>query len=118
MPQISTLSLPHRMRKSLLRYSVFFHSVRWSFSAHTARHTACLKPWPNRGRDTAARYGRVEVGHDFPETRDVINPHGRATWPWVNLIGEHGRGNRKTRACQGQGSIMFLRHGRETCPYR
>ncbi|PPR83004.1 hypothetical protein GOBAR_AA37708 [Gossypium barbadense] len=28
--EILTLSLPHRIRKSLLRYSVFFHSVRWS----------------------------------------------------------------------------------------
>ncbi|PPS14941.1 hypothetical protein GOBAR_AA05630 [Gossypium barbadense] len=38
--------------------------------------------------------GRVEAGHDFPKTRDAINPHGRAIWPWVNLIGEprHARG--------------------------
>ncbi|PPS20403.1 hypothetical protein GOBAR_AA00182 [Gossypium barbadense] len=86
---------------------------------HTRHGTrACLKPWPNMGRDTAVRYGRVEVGHDFPKTRDVTNPHGRATWPWVNLIGEHGHGNRKTRACQGQGLILFLRHGRETRPCR
>ncbi|PPR94629.1 hypothetical protein GOBAR_AA26040 [Gossypium barbadense] len=70
----------------------------------------CLKPWPNRRRDTTVRYGPVEAGHDFPKTRDAINPHGRATWPWVNLIGEHGRGNGKTRACQGQVSILFLRH--------
>ncbi|PPR99960.1 hypothetical protein GOBAR_AA20708 [Gossypium barbadense] len=47
------------------------------------------KPWPNRGRDTTVRYGRVEAGHDFPKTRGAINPHGRATWPWVNLIGTH-----------------------------
>ncbi|PPR97413.1 hypothetical protein GOBAR_AA23258 [Gossypium barbadense] len=54
----------------------------------TFKHTrpgtrACLKPWPSRGRDTAMRYDRVEVGHDFPKTRDVINPHGRATWPYI-----------------------------------
>ncbi|PPR86816.1 hypothetical protein GOBAR_AA33875 [Gossypium barbadense] len=77
------------------------HSLE-SFSAHTTRQRACLKPWPNRGRDTVVRYGYVEAGHDFPKTWDALNPHGRATWPWVNLIGEHGRGNGKTRACQGQ----------------
>ncbi|PPR93539.1 hypothetical protein GOBAR_AA27133 [Gossypium barbadense] len=87
----------------------------------TFKHTrpgirAWLKPWPSRGRNTAVRYGRVEAGHDIPKTWDDINPHGRATGPWVNLIGEHGSGNRKTRACQGQGSILFLRHGRETRP--
>ncbi|PPR92768.1 hypothetical protein GOBAR_AA27903 [Gossypium barbadense] len=79
---------------------------------------ACLKSWPSRGRDTAVRYRRVETRHDFPKTRDAINPHGRVTWPWVKLIGEHGRGNGKTRACKGQGSILFLRHGRETRPCR
>ncbi|PPR96253.1 hypothetical protein GOBAR_AA24415 [Gossypium barbadense] len=69
---------------------------------HTRPSTrACLKSWPNRGRDTAVRYGRVEVGHDFPKTRGVINLHGRATWRWVNLIGTHGRGNENPRACQG-----------------
>ncbi|PPS16055.1 hypothetical protein GOBAR_AA04524 [Gossypium barbadense] len=82
---------------------------------HTQPSTrACLKPWPNRGRDTTMRYGRVEAGHDFSKTQDAINPHGRATWPWVNLISEHEHGNGKTRACQGQGSILFLRNGRET----
>ncbi|PPS10227.1 hypothetical protein GOBAR_AA10418 [Gossypium barbadense] len=86
---------------------------------NTFKHTwpgtrVCLKPWQSRRRDTIVRYGRVEAGHDFPKTRDVINPHGRATWPWVNLIGEHGCGTGKTRACQGQGSILFLRHGHET----
>ncbi|PPR85654.1 hypothetical protein GOBAR_AA35037 [Gossypium barbadense] len=55
---------------------------------------------------------RVEVGHDLPKARDAINPHGRATWPWMNLIGEHGSGNGKTQKCQGQGSILFLQHGR------
>ncbi|PPR90297.1 hypothetical protein GOBAR_AA30387 [Gossypium barbadense] len=55
---------------------------------HTQPGTrAYLKPWPNRGRDTAMQYGRVEARYDFPKTRDAINPHGRATWPWVNLIG-------------------------------
>ncbi|PPS06399.1 hypothetical protein GOBAR_AA14248 [Gossypium barbadense] len=47
---------------------------------------ACLKPWQTKGRDTAIRYGCVEAGHDFPKTQDAINPHGRATWPWVNFI--------------------------------
>ncbi|PPS04616.1 hypothetical protein GOBAR_AA16046 [Gossypium barbadense] len=87
----------------------------------TFKHTrpgtwACLKPWPNRGIDTTVRYGCMEARHDFPKTRDAINPHGRVTWSWVNLIGEHERGNGKTRACQGQGSILFLRHGHETRP--
>ncbi|PPR86940.1 hypothetical protein GOBAR_AA33751 [Gossypium barbadense] len=37
---------------------------------HTRPGTlACLKPWPNRGRDMTVRYGRVEAGHDFPKTR-------------------------------------------------
>ncbi|PPS13245.1 hypothetical protein GOBAR_AA07395 [Gossypium barbadense] len=83
----------------------------------TFKHTwtgtrVCLKPWPSKGRNTVVRYGSVKAGHDLPKTRDVINPHSRATWPWVNLIGEHGRGNGKTRACQGQGSILFLQHER------
>ncbi|PPR94415.1 hypothetical protein GOBAR_AA26254 [Gossypium barbadense] len=65
----------------------------------TFKHTrpgtrACLRPWPSRGRDMAVRYGCVEAGHDFPKTQDAINPHGRATWSWANLIGEHGRGNK------------------------
>ncbi|PPS00310.1 hypothetical protein GOBAR_AA20351 [Gossypium barbadense] len=59
----------------------------------------CLKPWPNRGRDTIVRYGRVEAGHDFPKTWGVINPHGCVTWSWVNLIGDHGRGNGNPKAC-------------------
>ncbi|PPS06676.1 hypothetical protein GOBAR_AA13967 [Gossypium barbadense] len=46
---------------------------------------ACLKPWPNRGRDTTVRYGHVKAGHDFSKTRDAINPHGRATWLWYRL---------------------------------
>ncbi|PPS06668.1 hypothetical protein GOBAR_AA13981 [Gossypium barbadense] len=62
--------------------------------------------------------GRVEAGHDFPKTRGAIHPHGRATWPWVNLIGDQGRENGKPRACQRQGSILFLRHRRETRPCR
>ncbi|PPR91863.1 hypothetical protein GOBAR_AA28819 [Gossypium barbadense] len=58
------------------------------FPFGTVEHTrpgtrACSKPWPNRGRDTAVRYGRVEAGHDFPKTRDTINPHSRATWPYI-----------------------------------
>ncbi|PPS06272.1 hypothetical protein GOBAR_AA14374 [Gossypium barbadense] len=36
----------------------------------TFKHTrARLKPWPNRGRDTAVRDDRVEAGHDFPKIR-------------------------------------------------
>ncbi|PPS11186.1 hypothetical protein GOBAR_AA09460 [Gossypium barbadense] len=70
----------------------------------TFKHTrpgtrACLKPWPNRGRGTAMRYGCVEAEHDFPKTQGAINPHGRATRSWVNLIGDHGHGDRKPRAC-------------------
>ncbi|PPR85204.1 hypothetical protein GOBAR_AA35486 [Gossypium barbadense] len=56
---------------------------------------ACLKPWPNRGRDMAVRDDRVKVGNDFPKTRDAINPHGRAMWPWLNLIEEHGHARDK-----------------------
>ncbi|PPS13139.1 hypothetical protein GOBAR_AA07505 [Gossypium barbadense] len=56
--------------------------------------------------------------HDFLKTQDAINLHGRATWPRVNLISEHGRGNGETRVCQGQGLILFLRHWRETRPCR
>ncbi|PPR95366.1 hypothetical protein GOBAR_AA25301 [Gossypium barbadense] len=53
---------------------------------HTRPSTrACLKPWPSRGRDMTMRYGRVEVGHDFPKIQDAINPHGPTTWLWVNL---------------------------------
>ncbi|PPS20391.1 hypothetical protein GOBAR_AA00170 [Gossypium barbadense] len=75
------------------------HSKFGTFK-HTRPGTrACLNLWLNRGRDTIVRYGCVEAGYDFPKTRDTINPHGRAAWPWVNLIGEHGCGNRKTRAC-------------------
>ncbi|PPS01884.1 hypothetical protein GOBAR_AA18775 [Gossypium barbadense] len=57
--------------------------------------------WPNRERDTAVQYSRVEAGHDFPKTRGAINRHGRATWPWVKLIGTHGRENENPRAYQG-----------------
>ncbi|PPR85909.1 hypothetical protein GOBAR_AA34782 [Gossypium barbadense] len=61
----------------------------------TFKHTrpgtrACLRPWPSRGRNTALRYSLVEAGHDLPKTWDAINSYDRATWLWVNLIGEHG----------------------------
>ncbi|PPS09444.1 hypothetical protein GOBAR_AA11203 [Gossypium barbadense] len=51
--------------------------------AHTARHTGVPKAMAKQGK----RHGRIKAGHDFPKTRDAIHPHGRATWPWVNLIG-------------------------------
>ncbi|PPS09387.1 hypothetical protein GOBAR_AA11256 [Gossypium barbadense] len=60
---------------------------KFSTFKHTRPDTrVCLKPWPNKGIDTAVRYGHVEAGHDFLKTRDAINPHSRSTWPWVNLI--------------------------------
>ncbi|PPS13900.1 hypothetical protein GOBAR_AA06681 [Gossypium barbadense] len=103
----------------LINFSIFpFGIVEVSHPKFgTYKHTrlgtrACLKPWPNRGGDMAVRYGRVEARHDFPKTRGAINLHGRATLPWVNLIGTQRRGNENPRACQGQGSILFLRHGR------
>ncbi|PPR86074.1 hypothetical protein GOBAR_AA34616 [Gossypium barbadense] len=52
-------------------------------------------------------FGTVEVSHSKFGTFK----------PWVNLIGDHD-GNGKLQACQGQGSILFLRHGRETRPCR
>ncbi|PPS00325.1 hypothetical protein GOBAR_AA20339 [Gossypium barbadense] len=46
---------------------------------HTRPETrVCLKPWPNRGRDTIVRDDHVEARHDFPKTQSVINPHSRA----------------------------------------
>ncbi|PPS10397.1 hypothetical protein GOBAR_AA10247 [Gossypium barbadense] len=53
----------------------------------TFKHTrpgtrACLKPWPNSGRDTAMRDGRVEAGHDFPKTRGTLCRHHGARRPW------------------------------------
>ncbi|PPS12673.1 hypothetical protein GOBAR_AA07969 [Gossypium barbadense] len=90
---------------------------KFSTFKHTRSGTrACLKPWPNRGSDTAVRYGLVEAGHDFPKTRGALNPHGHATRPWVNLIGTHRRGNENPRACQGQGLILFLQNGHMTRP--
>ncbi|PPR90716.1 hypothetical protein GOBAR_AA29968 [Gossypium barbadense] len=50
------------------------HSLE-SFSAYTTRHMGVPKAVAKQGN------GRVEAGHDFPKTRDTINPHGRATWP-------------------------------------
>ncbi|PPR99636.1 hypothetical protein GOBAR_AA21031 [Gossypium barbadense] len=91
----------------------------------TFKHTlpgtrVCLKSWPNRGRDTAVRDGRVEAGHDFPKTRGAINSHGRMTWPWVNLIGrtrawdgKHGRARDKARFCFFD---KCVRHGRAIQP--
>ncbi|PPS19933.1 hypothetical protein GOBAR_AA00647 [Gossypium barbadense] len=85
----------------------------------TFKHTrpgtrACLKPWPSRGRDTTVRYGRVKAGHDFPKTRDVINPHGRATWPGVNFIGDHGRARGKAQFCFFD---TGMRHARAIKPW-
>ncbi|PPR88121.1 hypothetical protein GOBAR_AA32569 [Gossypium barbadense] len=84
----------------------------------TFKHTqpgtrACLKPWPNRGRTTIVQYGRVEAEHDFPKTQGAINPHGRATWPWVNLIGDHGSARDKARFCFFDTGV---RHTRATQP--
>ncbi|PPR93039.1 hypothetical protein GOBAR_AA27629 [Gossypium barbadense] len=83
----------------------------------TFKHTrpgtrACVKPWPNRGRDMTVRYERVEAGHDFPKTRDAINPHGR----------EHGRFRGKARFCFFDTGVRHVRavklwttiHGRGT----
>ncbi|PPR91153.1 hypothetical protein GOBAR_AA29531 [Gossypium barbadense] len=91
-PHIVTTSLNEEIPLTVL--SIFpFGTVEVSHPKFgTFKHTrpgtwACLKPWPNRGRDTIVQYCRVEAGHDFPKTRDAINPHGRATWPWGNLIG-------------------------------
>ncbi|PPR83110.1 hypothetical protein GOBAR_AA37603 [Gossypium barbadense] len=53
---------------------------------------------PKFGTFKEKRHDRVEVGHDFPKTQSAINPHGCATWPWVNLIGDHRHGNGKPRA--------------------
>ncbi|PPS01864.1 hypothetical protein GOBAR_AA18799 [Gossypium barbadense] len=92
----------------------------------TCKHTwpgtrASLKPWPNRGRDTAVRYDRVEAGHDFPKTWDVINPHGRMTWPCDMAVGEldrknmgvgienHGRARDKARFCFFDTSVRLAR---------
>ncbi|PPS12778.1 hypothetical protein GOBAR_AA07862 [Gossypium barbadense] len=77
---------------------------------------AWLKPWKNRGRDTAVRYGPMKVGHDFSKTRDAINPHGRAKWPWMNFIGDHGRGNEKHERARDKAQFCFfdmaVRHAR------
>ncbi|PPR86785.1 hypothetical protein GOBAR_AA33906 [Gossypium barbadense] len=122
-PHIVTTTLNKEIPLTVL--SIFpFGTVEVSHPRFgTFKHTrpgtrACLKPWPIRGRDTAVQYGRVDAGHDFPKTWDAINPHGRATWLWVNLIGEHGHGNGKTRVCQRQGLILFLRHGSTLCHHR
>ncbi|PPS01318.1 hypothetical protein GOBAR_AA19344 [Gossypium barbadense] len=40
--------------------------------------------------------GRVKTGQDFVPTRDVINCHGRVTWPWAKLRKQHWR---ETRPC-------------------
>ncbi|PPR84848.1 hypothetical protein GOBAR_AA35863 [Gossypium barbadense] len=106
----------YELLKSPLSFNGESINSIFSFLVHTARNTGMPKPWPNRGRDTAVRYKRVEAGHDFPKTWGAINPHGRATWPWVNYIGTHGHGNENPRTCQGQGSILFLRHRHATCP--
>ncbi|PPR94813.1 hypothetical protein GOBAR_AA25855 [Gossypium barbadense] len=72
---------------------------------------ACVKPWQNRGRDTAVQYGHVKAGHDFPKTRDAINPHSRATWLWMNFIGDHRRGTEKYRRARGKARFCFFDTG-------
>ncbi|PPS10847.1 hypothetical protein GOBAR_AA09794 [Gossypium barbadense] len=67
-------------------------------------------------------FGKVEVSHSkFGTFKDAINPHGRATWPWVNLIGEHGRGNRKTWRARGKARFYFfytgVRHAHTVKPW-
>ncbi|PPS02566.1 hypothetical protein GOBAR_AA18098 [Gossypium barbadense] len=57
------------------------------------------------------RYSRVEVGHDIPKAQDAINHHGRAAWPWVNLIGEHGHGNEKQGRARGKARFYFFDTG-------
>ncbi|PPR87575.1 hypothetical protein GOBAR_AA33115 [Gossypium barbadense] len=94
-----------------------FKSLNCTVFQHTRPGTrACLKPWPNRGRNTAVRYGCVKARHDFPKTWSAINLYDRTTWPWVNLIEDHGCGNENPRVFQGQGLILFLRHKRATRP--
>ncbi|PPS18316.1 hypothetical protein GOBAR_AA02262 [Gossypium barbadense] len=100
-PHIATTTLNEEIPLTVL--SIFpFGTVEVSHPKFgTFKHTqpgtrACLRPWPSRGRNTTMRYGHVEAGHDLPKTRDAIKPHGCATWPWVNLIDEHGCGNEKT----------------------
>ncbi|PPS14279.1 hypothetical protein GOBAR_AA06298 [Gossypium barbadense] len=82
-----------------------------SFSEHTARHTGVPKAVANRGRDTAVLYGRVKARHYFPKTRDAINPHGRATWSWINFIGDYGHGNEKHGRARGKARFCFFETG-------
>ncbi|PPS06073.1 hypothetical protein GOBAR_AA14572 [Gossypium barbadense] len=109
-PHIVTTTLNEEIPLTVL--SIFpFSTVEVSHPKFgTFKHTrpgtrACLKPWPNKGRDTALRYGRVEAGHDFPKTRGAINPHGRATWTYIM---SSSRGKKATvpssKRRRGQGS--------------
>ncbi|PPR92638.1 hypothetical protein GOBAR_AA28034 [Gossypium barbadense] len=73
------------------------------------RHTGVPKAVAKQGK----RHDRVEAGHDFPKTRDVINPHDRVTWPWVNLIGvRHARAVKLWTTIHGLGTLCHHREAR------
>ncbi|PPR93175.1 hypothetical protein GOBAR_AA27498 [Gossypium barbadense] len=92
MPQIPTLSLPHQMKKSLLWYSAFSHSVRsrrvipssalLRFSTETRPSTrACLGPCenrekisPNTGYDKTPRPCDMAVVEPAKTTRAYDSP--------------------------------------------
>ncbi|PPS08814.1 hypothetical protein GOBAR_AA11828 [Gossypium barbadense] len=58
-------------------YDTQYFSIRYGgVFQHTRPSTrACLKLWPNRGRDIVVRDSRVEAGHDFPKTRGTLCRH-------------------------------------------
>ncbi|PPS10574.1 hypothetical protein GOBAR_AA10076 [Gossypium barbadense] len=90
----------------------------------TFKHTrlgtqACLKLWPNRGRDMTVRYDRVEAGHDFSKTRDVntgvgMEKHGcargKARFCFFNTGVRHVRAFKPWTTIHGHGTLT---HGRE-----
>ncbi|PPS10048.1 hypothetical protein GOBAR_AA10596 [Gossypium barbadense] len=82
MPQILTLSLLNRMKKFLLRYLAFFHSVQLRFSTQIRPSTwVCLMPcgnrekfFPNTGYDKSPRLCNMAVSEPAKTTQACNMP--------------------------------------------
>ncbi|PPS03406.1 hypothetical protein GOBAR_AA17256 [Gossypium barbadense] len=112
-PHIVTTTLNEEIPLTVLNIFPFSmvevsHPKFGTFKVNNTRLKPYLDEINSRNED------RVEVEHDFPKTRDAIKPQGRAIWPWVNLIGEHGGARGKAQFCFFDTGV---RHARDVKPW-
>ncbi|PPS15770.1 hypothetical protein GOBAR_AA04810 [Gossypium barbadense] len=109
MPQILTLSLPNLMKKFLLRYLAFFHSVQSRFTTLTRLSTrACLEPCGNRTKILPSK------GYDkSPRPWDrAVGEIAKTTRAWTFIHGCGRREQSRTAVCTNTPKNIGLSPGR------